>query len=111
MKNYKDCDLRKGLEFILQDLIDEEDKSYRTIENYQEKIVNWFDEKSDKNEEIKDLESEIEDLEDDLQDKSDALSSISSEIDEMKSKLDNLKNKELKETLIEIIDRIEICCN
>lgn len=109
--NYKHCDLRKGLEFILQDLIDEEDKSYRTIENYQEKIVNWFDEKSDKNEEIKNLESEIDYLEDDLQDKSDALSSISSEIDEMKSKLDNLKNKELKVSLIEIINRIEICCN
>lgn len=43
--NYKDCDLRKGLEFILQDLINEEDKNYITIENYQEKIVDWFDEK------------------------------------------------------------------
>ena len=64
-----------------------------------------------KNEEIKDLESEIDSLEDDLQDKIDALGSISSEIYEMKSKLDNLKNKELKESLIEIIDRIEICCN
>lgn len=109
--NYKDCDLRKGLEFILQDLINEEDKNYTTIENYQEKIVNWFDEKSDKNEEIEDLESEIDYLEDDLQERDDALSSISSEIDEMKSKLDNLKNKELKESLIEIINRIEICCN
>lgn len=52
--NYKGCDLRKGLEFILQDLINEEDKSYITIENYQEKIVGWFDEKSDKNEEMTD---------------------------------------------------------
>lgn len=105
--NYKDCDLRRGLEFILQDLIDEEDKSYRTIEIYQEKIVDWFDEKSDKNEEIEDLESEIDYLEDDLQEKIDALYSISSEIDEMKSELDNLKNKKLKESLIEIINRIE----
>lgn len=109
--NYRNCDLRKGLEFILQDLINEEDKSYITVEKYQEKIIDWFDEKSDKNEEIEDLESEIDSLEDDLQDKSDALSSISSEIDDMKSKLDNLKNKELKESLIEIINRIEICCS
>lgn len=68
--------------------------------------------KSDKNEEIEDLESKIGYLEDDLQERDDALYSISSEIDEMKSKLDNLKkNKELKESLIEIINRIEICCN
>ena len=109
--NYKDCDLRKGLEFILQDLINEEDKIYRTIENYQEKIVDWFDEKSDEIEEIEDLKFGIDTLENDLQERDDALYSIGSEIDEMKSKLDNLKNKGLKESLIEIINRIEICCN
>ena len=43
--NYKYYDLRKGLEFILQDLINEEDRSYSTIEKYQELIVNWFDKK------------------------------------------------------------------
>ena len=96
---YKDCDLEKGVEKLLQSFRDEPTADYLTIEKYQQLIVDFVNGfKSD----------EIEDLESDLEDKRNAISSLEANLSELSKLVSSMKKSPIKESIQDIISRMEL---
>lgn len=106
---YKDCDLETGVNKILHNFANEENKDYNTINLYSNLIIKFVKENDKETlNENKQAEDRIYNLECDLEDKVNALRSAETYLDELKKIVSNMRKSETKEKLFESISIMEL---
>lgn len=103
---YKDCDLEKGVEKLLQSFGDEPTHDYLTIEKYQQLIVDFVN--GFKSDEIEDLNAEIDNRDEKLEDYSNMVHSLDGDLAALKKIVYKMRKSENKESILAIIESMEV---